>query len=83
MGSRQPVARRRPSNLTIRVDDDVVLWARMRALREGTTVGRKIRGWLEEYAHVPRAWWEGLPPPWDDEEGAKGEDSRRQSAVRG
>jgi hypothetical protein len=71
MAKRAPVARRRPGNLTVRVDDDVVLWARMRALRERTTVGTKVRAWLEEYAQVPRGWWEGLPPPWDEAEGER------------
>ncbi len=71
MGVRKPIARRHPANLTIRVDDDVVTWARMRALFEGTTVANKIRGWLEEYARVPEGWWDGVPPPWDSEDPAE------------
>jgi predicted HicB family RNase H-like nuclease len=38
MGRRVP-----DENLTLRVDPDVVLWARMRALRSGTSVNRIIR----------------------------------------
>jgi hypothetical protein len=60
MGRRLP-----DENFTLRVDPDVVLWARMRALRSGTTVSRVIRAFLEEYAAVPRGWWEGWPAPWD------------------
>ena len=59
MGRRVP-----DENLTLRVDPDVVLWARMRALRSGTSVNRIIRQFLDEYAAVPRGWWEGDPPPW-------------------
>ena len=63
-----PFRQREPHecNLTLRVDEDVVLWARMRALRSGTSVNRLVRRFLQDYAAVPRAWWEGLPPPWDE-----------------
>ena len=61
MGRRQP-----DENLTIRVDPDVLLWARMRALMRGTSVNQLIRRCLETYAQVPEAWWQGLPPPWSD-----------------
>jgi len=77
MGRRLPDA-----NLTLRIDPDVVLWARMRGLRSGTSVNRVIRGFLEDYAAVPRGWWEGEPPPWrdsaGDDEPADGASSPRQ-----
>lgn len=63
MGRRVP-----DSSFTIRVDPDVVLWARMRALRSGTSVNQMVRQFLEEYAAVPSGFWEGLSPPWDSDE---------------
>lgn len=61
MGRKHP-----DENLTIRVDPDVLLWARMRALLRRTSVNQVIRRCLENYAQVPEAWWQGLPPPWND-----------------
>jgi hypothetical protein len=63
MGRRLP-----DSTLTLRIDPDVVLWARMRALRSGTSVNQMVRQFLEEYAAVPLGFWEGLSPPWDSDE---------------
>ena len=40
-------------NLTLRIDAQVLLWARMRALRDGTSINRRIRHYLEEYAAIP------------------------------
>ncbi len=61
------MGRRRPDeNLTLRVDPDVVLWARMRALMQQTSVNRVVARYLEAYAKVPERWWEGTGPPWDD-----------------
>ena len=40
-------------NLTLRIDAQVLLWARMRALRDGTSINRRIRRYLEEYAAIP------------------------------
>ena len=52
-------------NLTLRVDQGVLLWARVRALQNGSNVNREIRRFLEEYAAVPRWWLEGRPEPRD------------------
>ena len=38
------------SNLTIQIDREVLLQARMRALREGTSVNAILREYLERYA---------------------------------
>jgi hypothetical protein len=60
------VGRRYPdANLTIRVDPDVVLWARVRALQRGTSISAVIRRSLEAYAGIPEDWKAGLPPPWE------------------
>jgi hypothetical protein len=59
------MGRLRPDeNLTLRVDPDVITWARMRALIQGTSLNRIIRAFLERYAAIPEAWWQGAPPPW-------------------
>lgn len=58
----------RDTNLTLRVDADVLLWARARAWFGGTSVNALIRGFLGEYAAVPDRWWAGLPPPWTPED---------------
>ena len=47
-----PRSPRRLINVTFRVDDIVMLYARGRALREGTSVNGMIQGWLEEYSGV-------------------------------
>jgi predicted HicB family RNase H-like nuclease len=57
--------RPRDENLTLRIDAGVLLWARMRALMDGTSVNRLIREHLREYARIPPGWLEGQPPPWD------------------
>jgi len=46
----EPVAGRQLTSVTIRVDTDVLLHARMRALLEGTNVSRLVRSMLEAYA---------------------------------
>jgi hypothetical protein len=53
-------------NLTLRIDQGVLLWARVRALQNGSNVNREIRRFLEGYAAVPRWWLEGRPEPKDD-----------------
>ena len=60
MGRRFPDA-----NLTIRVDPDVVMWARVRALQRRTSISQVIRRSLEAYAGIPEGWKQGLPPPWE------------------
>jgi hypothetical protein len=55
------------ANVTLRVDADVLTWARTRALFGGTSVNKLIRDFLEEYAAIPAAWRDGLPPPWTPE----------------
>jgi len=55
------------ANVTLRVDADILTWARARALFAGTSVNALIRRFLEEYAAVPDAWREGQPPPWTPE----------------
>ena len=57
----------RDTNLTLRVDADVLLWARARSWFGGTSVNALIRGFLEEYAAVPDRWRNGLGPPWTPE----------------
>jgi hypothetical protein len=57
----------REANVTMRVDADVLTWARTRALFAGTSVNTLIRQFLAEYAAVPPAWPEGRPPPWTPE----------------
>jgi hypothetical protein len=58
----------RDTNLTLKVDPDVLLWARARAWFGGTSVNALIRGFLAEYAAVPERWLAGLPPPWTPED---------------
>jgi hypothetical protein len=59
------VGRRRPDkNVTLRLDPDIVMWAGIRALTHGTSLNGVVRVFLEKYAAVPDAWWEGKPPPW-------------------
>jgi len=53
---------RRVRNVTLRVDSDVLLWARMRALFARTSVNALIRDFLSEYAAVPTAWRERRDP---------------------
>ena len=57
----------REANVTLRVEADVLTWARARALFGGTSVNALIRGFLAEYADVPARWRQGLPPPWTPE----------------
>jgi hypothetical protein len=57
----------RDKNLTLRVDADVVLWARARAWFGGTSINALIHNFLAEYAAVPDRWRQGLPPPWTPE----------------
>jgi hypothetical protein len=57
------MGRRRPDeNPTLRVDPDVALWARMRALMGGATLNGVIRAFLDQYAAVPDSWWEAERP---------------------
>jgi predicted HicB family RNase H-like nuclease len=62
------VGRRKPDeNVTLRLDPDVVTWARVRALLEGTSMNRVVARLLADYARVPQRWLDGLPPPWDED----------------
>jgi isocitrate dehydrogenase len=49
----------REVNITLRVEVDVLTWARVRAGFAGTSVNALIRQFLSEYAAVP-------PVPWTD-----------------
>jgi hypothetical protein len=49
----------REVNITLRVEVDVLTWARVRAGFAGTSVNALIRQFLSEYAAVP-------PMPWTD-----------------
>ena len=60
MGRRFPDA-----NLTIRVDPDTVMWARVRALQRRTSISQVIRRCLEAYAGIPDGWKQGPPLPWE------------------
>lgn len=57
----------RTTNVTIKVDQLVLLQARYRALCERTSVSRLVRGFIEEYAETavsdPAALWGHLSPP--------------------
>jgi hypothetical protein len=54
----------REKNLTLKVDAQVLLWARMRALRDGTSINRRLRRYLEEYAAIPpeKRWVRATAP---------------------
>jgi hypothetical protein len=56
--------RPRDANVTLRVDADVLMWARARAFFGGTSLNALIRSFLDEYAAVPERWRQGHPPPW-------------------
>jgi hypothetical protein len=49
----------REVNITLRIEVDVLTWARVRAGFAGTSVNALIRQFLSEYASVP-------PIPWTD-----------------
>ena len=49
------------TNITLRVDADVLLWARVRAGFAGTSVNALVRQFLLEYAAVPDAFRQHLP----------------------
>jgi hypothetical protein len=53
--------------VTLRVNADVLLWARGRAFFAGTSVNKLIRDFFTEYAAIPTAWLQGQPPPWTPE----------------
>lgn len=40
------------ANLTLAIDDELLMRARMRALKEGTSVNAVVRSYLELYAHA-------------------------------
>jgi hypothetical protein len=48
-----PARRATETNITLRIDADVLLWARVRAGFAGTSVNRLVRAFLCEYAGVP------------------------------
>ena len=47
------------TNITLRVREDVLLWARVRAGFAGTSVNALIRQFLFEYADVPERFLQG------------------------
>lgn len=53
--------------MTLRIDYDVLWWARIRAWFGMTSINALVAGFLEEYAAVPDRWRQGLPPPWTPE----------------
>jgi hypothetical protein len=57
----------RITNVTIKVDHLVLFQARMRALRDGTSVNRVLRAYLEAYAETavsdPSMLWPDLVAP--------------------
>ena len=55
MTNGSPTPQPRLTNLTILVDDFVLLHARWRALKEGTSVNAVLEAYLAEYAGVPAA----------------------------
>ena len=61
------------TNITLRVDADVLLWARVRAVA-GTSVNGLVRDLLREYAAVPERFLQGRP--WSD--GRRAVDTFRQ-----
>jgi hypothetical protein len=62
------------TNITLRVDADVLLWARVRAGFARTSVNALIRQFLAEYAAVPARFLEG--PGWSS--GAKAVETFRE-----
>jgi hypothetical protein len=56
----------REANVTLRIDADVVTWARVRAAFAGTSINALIRQFLAEYAAVPPRFLNGEGPPWTD-----------------
>ncbi|MEP6807687.1 MAG: hypothetical protein ABI978_03715 [Chloroflexota bacterium] len=58
----------RTINVTIRVDDDALIWARVRAFFGCTSINALVAAFLKEYAAVPDRWRQGLPPPWTPED---------------
>jgi hypothetical protein len=52
------------TNITLRIDADVLLWARVRAGFAGTSVNALVRRFLAEYAAVPARFLEG--PGWSN-----------------
>jgi hypothetical protein len=74
-------------NVTIRIDEQVLLWARMRSLFLGRSVNRLIVDYLEDLADIPP---DGMPredrPPflWEDNQriAAENLESDRRKAQR-
>jgi hypothetical protein len=54
----------RTRNLTLRVEDQVLLWARMRALFRGQSLNRMINDFLEELADIPPDGKPSTKRPW-------------------
>ena len=54
----------RHTNITLKVDQQILVWARMRALKDGISLSRKVTDFLDEYAAIPESWWTevGVPP---------------------
>jgi hypothetical protein len=53
----------RYTNITLKVDQQILLWARMRALKDGISLSRKVTDFLEEYAAIPESWWTEVGVP--------------------
>jgi hypothetical protein len=62
------VSAKRPARgqVTLRLDADVVTWARVRAAFAGTSINALIRQFLADYAAVPPRFSNGEGPPWTD-----------------
>ncbi len=58
----------RDTNVTVRIDEHVLTWARARAYFGGSSLNAVLNRFLVEYAAVPSRWMDGLPPPWTPED---------------
>lgn len=69
----------RIANLTLTIDDDVLLRARRRALAQGTSVNAVVRGYLESFVGADEAAQAGraLVALARSESGSSGPDGRR------
>lgn len=54
----------RTRNITLRVEDQVLLWARMRALMRGQSLNRIVNDFLEELADIPPDGKPSTRRPW-------------------
>lgn len=64
----EPSVGRRLTSLTVKVDCDVLLVARMRALFEGTSLSRLVRATLDQYATEAMRRFRSDPALWGSED---------------